>query len=73
MPADPWCNEICHAEKVERAGERNARNAIQRREIPCHLGLIYAEMRCDGTVDALLPEDIGFAGDGLGGDLSVVG
>lgn len=83
MPAQQGGHEVGGAEEVEPARERAAGDAVQRRGVPGHLGLVDGEVRGDGAVQALGGEDgvgvrglgglgfrVRFCGRGLEGDVS---
>lgn len=74
VPADGGRDEVEDAEGVEAAGEGDAGDTVERRAVPGDLRLVDAEVGSDGTVEALLCEDLvrglGRA-HGCGGGVSV--
>ena len=50
-------DEVQAAEGVEGAADDEARDAVQRREVPGYLRFVDGEVRGDGAVEALLRED----------------
>lgn len=76
MPAHGGRDEVRGAEEVQRAGEREARDAVEYGAVPCDLRAVDAEVRGDGAVLALFGEDglragfgdvLGYLSDGTGG------
>lgn len=73
MPAKVWCDEVEPAEGVEGTADGTAGDTVEPGEVPCDLRGVDGEVRSDGSVQALLCEDVVagvFFGDGLSGDLS---
>lgn len=76
VPADGRRDQVCGAEDVKGSREGNASDTVEGGAIPGDLGLVDAEMGCDGAVQALLCEDLvaGLTGgEVLGGGGSAVG
>jgi hypothetical protein len=67
VPSRVWRSEVRETEQVQRAAERDARDAVQRRRVPGDLRAVDGEVGRDGTLEALLCEDLGggFLGCGL--------
>lgn len=67
VPADGGRDEVEDAEGVEAAGEGDAGDAVEGRAVPGDLRLVDAEVGSDGTVQALLCEDliVGWGGGGV--------
>lgn len=58
VPSGVGRGKVREAEEVERAGQSDARDAVQRRGVPGDLGAVDGEMRRDGAVEALLAQDL---------------
>lgn len=72
VPAEQGRSEVCSRPQVQGAGEGDARDAVQRTADPSDLGLVDGQVRGDGTVQALLGQDLGRVfGIGGRGGLSV--
>ena len=73
VQADVWRDQVEAAKDVEAAAENAARDAVECREVPCHLCFVDSEMGRYGAVEPLLGEDalvFGLRGDCLGGGQS---
>lgn len=71
VPAENGGGEVCGGPQVERAGEGDTGYTVQGTADPANLGLVDGQMRGDGTVQALLGQDLGrVLSVGRGGDRS---
>lgn len=59
VPSRVRRDEVGDAEEVERAGQGNTSDAVERRGDPGDLRLVDGQVGGDGAVDALLCEDLG--------------
>ena len=59
VPSRVRRDEVCEAEEVQRAGQRDARDAVQRRGDPGDLRLVDGQVGRDGAREALLAQDFG--------------
>lgn len=68
MPAEGGRSEVCESEDVETTAQSDTSDTVQTGEGPGDLGLVDGKMRGDGTLEALLDEDLFgiLLGSGLG-------
>ncbi|OSS46828.1 hypothetical protein B5807_09059 [Epicoccum nigrum] len=58
VPSGVGCGEVCETEEVQRAGQRNASDAVERGRVPGDLRAVDGQVGRDGAVQALLAEDL---------------
>lgn len=68
VPAQGGGGQVSEAEDVEGARHDDSGQTVEHRQVPGNLGLVDAEMRCYGTVQALFGEDLA-RGLGIGDNL----
>lgn len=67
MPAESGRGKVGGGPQVEGAGEGDAGDTVQGRADPADLGLVDGQVRGDGTVQALLSQNVGGALGVFGG------
>jgi len=59
VPSRVGSDEVCDTEEVERAGQGDTSDAVERRGVPGDLRPVDGQVGGDGSVDALFGEDLG--------------